>query len=1086
MTQKIDPFIHLNWGWDTGEGGWGEGMNQNLIIQAFLQNKRIDSVISNASLLPVSPNNGEVYFAVADKTIYLRADGSWYTLLPTKGMTFILKATEEVVKFNDTTLVTDTKDIDEVVGLQAALDAKVPTTAVGAASGVAPLGADSKVPAIYLPISGSYSGTWNAATNTPTIVSSVGTNGQYYKVSVSGSTSINGVSSWSVGDEIKYNGSVWERIPNTSAVASVNGYTGSVVLTNTDVGAAATSHTHPSATTSVAGYLSTTDKTKLDAIASGATANSSDATLLNRANHTGTQAQSTIVNLTTDLAAKQATLVSGTNIKTINGNSLLGAGDITISGGGGGSTSFLGLTDTPSSYATKAFNITRVNSNENGLEFVTVGSAAYANTTDFANSSHTHGNATTSLAGYLSATDKTKLDGIATAATANSSDATLLNRANHTGTQAQSTIVNLTTDLAAKAGLINPTFTTSITLDAAAGQVSVYFKQNGVTNGRIYGAGGSGTDVIVESGRFVTVVPTNSFLIKPANVDKFSFDANGNFNILGVSARITADFSNVTETSRTMFQTSTLNSVTRIDAIPNGTATTATVGAFNNSDPTNASWTRLTATATDCRLEATKTGTGTYLPLVLHTGGSAKAIMTSNGNFLLSTGTDSGYRLDVNGNTRVSGDLTTNGNIVISKAAPVTITTSTTAAVGTMSNYHSFRDSTAAEVGWFGYATSNGEMAFNNSSRAIRFLSPTAFNGNVSTGGSLKVRYNAGAAPNYTNGQLELNNNGSANPVVMGFHAEGVSAAALVHLNGGNGLELYNTTFGSYANFKAATITATSGFSGDGSSLTTLNASNISAGTLNAARLPFTYTPTNTASAVVQRDGNGDISVSNLVASNAVYLGGAGLLANISTNSQNGIWRLNSNSNYGISYFHGSSGVSGQDTIGFHFGTATSAGSPFKFRADGILYANAFEGNGTNLSALNAGAITTGTLSDSRLSSNVALVSNIITKATPTQLFQNLGNVTGSVTVNGGNGIHVLATATGITTWTFPTPSSTEAIAITLELTNGGAFTQVWPSGTRWSGGTAPLLTSSGTDVLVFSKAGVNNWRGYLSSKDSK
>lgn len=32
--------------------------------------------------------------------------------------------------------------------------------------------------------------------------------------------------------------------------------------------------------------------------------------------------------------SRQATLVSGTNIKTINGNSLLGSGDLTISGGG--------------------------------------------------------------------------------------------------------------------------------------------------------------------------------------------------------------------------------------------------------------------------------------------------------------------------------------------------------------------------------------------------------------------------------------------------------------------------------------------------------------------------------------------------------------------------------------------------------------------------------------------------------------------------------------------------------------------------------------------------------------------------------
>lgn len=46
----------------------------------------------------------------------------------------------------------------------------------------------------------------------------------------------------------------------------------------------------------------------------------------------------------TALGGKQATLVSGTNIKTINGSTLLGSGDLTISGGGGGG----GATYTPS------------------------------------------------------------------------------------------------------------------------------------------------------------------------------------------------------------------------------------------------------------------------------------------------------------------------------------------------------------------------------------------------------------------------------------------------------------------------------------------------------------------------------------------------------------------------------------------------------------------------------------------------------------------------------------------------------------------------------------------------------------------
>lgn len=55
--------------------------------------------------------------------------------------------------------------------------------------------------------------------------------------------------------------------------------------------------------------------------------------------------------------------------------------------------------------------------------------------------------------------EQSKLAGIATGATANSSDTTLLDRANHTGSQAQSTVTNLVTDLAAKAPLASPTLT---------------------------------------------------------------------------------------------------------------------------------------------------------------------------------------------------------------------------------------------------------------------------------------------------------------------------------------------------------------------------------------------------------------------------------------------------------------------------------------------------------------------------------------------------------------------------------------------------------------------------------------------------
>ncbi len=54
---------------------------------------------------------------------------------------------------------------------------------------------------------------------------------------------------------------------------------------------------HAAATTSVAGFMSSADKVKLDGVEAGATANATNAFLLARANHTGTQAASTITGL---------------------------------------------------------------------------------------------------------------------------------------------------------------------------------------------------------------------------------------------------------------------------------------------------------------------------------------------------------------------------------------------------------------------------------------------------------------------------------------------------------------------------------------------------------------------------------------------------------------------------------------------------------------------------------------------------------------------------------------------------------------------------------------------------------------------
>ena len=98
------------------------------------------------------------------------------------------------------------------------------------------LQAFGKVQAQLNGLSGSlvYKGSWNASTNNPTIVSSVGTNGNYYIISVAGTTTIDGISSWAVGDWIVFNGTVWQKIANQS-VTSINGFTGTVTLTTTNI-----------------------------------------------------------------------------------------------------------------------------------------------------------------------------------------------------------------------------------------------------------------------------------------------------------------------------------------------------------------------------------------------------------------------------------------------------------------------------------------------------------------------------------------------------------------------------------------------------------------------------------------------------------------------------------------------------------------------------------------------------------------------------------------------------------------------------------------------------------------------------------
>jgi hypothetical protein len=113
------------------------------------------------------------------------------------------------------------------------------TLNAGAANGVATLDGSGTIPLSQIPSSLqgalTYIGTWNAASNSPTLTSSVGVKGYYYVVSTAGSTALNGITDWKIGDWAIYSGSTWQKIDNTDAVTSVNGLTGTVVLTTSEV-----------------------------------------------------------------------------------------------------------------------------------------------------------------------------------------------------------------------------------------------------------------------------------------------------------------------------------------------------------------------------------------------------------------------------------------------------------------------------------------------------------------------------------------------------------------------------------------------------------------------------------------------------------------------------------------------------------------------------------------------------------------------------------------------------------------------------------------------------------------------------------
>lgn len=128
-----------------------------------------------------------------------------------------------------------------ITGLDTALSNKVETSALGANDGVATLDSSGKLTAGQIPdalLGGLvFQGAWDADENDPELTSGVGTHGHYYIVSDAGTTELDGVSDWQVGDWAVFTTDHWVKIDNTDLVVSVNGQTGAVTITAAGLGA---------------------------------------------------------------------------------------------------------------------------------------------------------------------------------------------------------------------------------------------------------------------------------------------------------------------------------------------------------------------------------------------------------------------------------------------------------------------------------------------------------------------------------------------------------------------------------------------------------------------------------------------------------------------------------------------------------------------------------------------------------------------------------------------------------------------------------------------------------------------------------